>query len=517
MEIGVLAGNMAPLLLRDIPVDQLVVLEIKAAEKQVASLARGFGESGHIQVAGNQTGSVSQLKGLMRWWAQGRVTYFAGDDRPGACFRFFLPADVRRDLILGPIGTSRGGRGILLLIAEQDRKFNSRHQALAQVLLDPFSTAMENDSRLNELAALKQAAEAENVSLLRRLGREKIADTIVGLDTGLQMVQERVRLVSRLDVPVLILGETGTGKELIAREIHNRSARSAGPFIRVNCGAIPAELIDSQLFGHEKGAFTGATETRKGWFERADGGTLFLDEIGELSLAAQVRLLRILQDGWLERVGGQQALQVNVRIIAATHRDLSVAVAENKFREDLWYRIAVFPIRLPALRERREDIPAFAGYFAERAAKRFGLSPVMPAPEQIERLAAYNWPGNVRELAAVIDRAAILGHGVTLEIEKSLGPAEAPEVVAAERDPAATDAEAHALKMVPLDEAVRNHIQAALVKTNGRISGATGAAALLKVNPSTLRARIRKLKIDPAAFRRGGKGPVSEPVNAEKD
>ena len=210
---------------------------------------------------------------------------------------------------------------------------------------------------------------------------------------------------------MLIFGETGTGKELVARAIHNRSSRRNGPFDRVNCGAIPPELIDSQLFGHERGAFTGAVEARRGWFERADGGTLFLDEIGELPPAAQVRMLRILQDGWMERVGGEKPINVDVRIVAATHRDLASMVAEGRFREDLWYRIAVFPIVLPPLRERREDIARLA-----RALRRAGGHAVRAGPGRRPRrrpalLTAYPWPGNVRELAAVIDRAAILGDG----------------------------------------------------------------------------------------------------------
>ena len=193
--------------------------------------------------------------------------------------------------------------------------------------------------------------------------------------------------MAQSDVPVLILGETGTGKEVVSRAIHTRSPRAAAPFIRVNCGAIPPELIDSQLFGHEKGSFTGAADTRKGWFERADGGTLFLDEIGELPLPAQVRLLRVLQDGFIERVGGQQPIRVDVRIVAATHRDLAAMVKSGTFREDLWYRINVFPILLPRLRERVEDIPALARHFAQRAANRFGLRYVEPTPADLHRAA----------------------------------------------------------------------------------------------------------------------------------
>ncbi len=214
---------------------------------------------------------------------------------------------------------------------------------------------------------------------------------------------ERANLVSRADIPVLILGETGSGKEVVARAIHKQSGRVNKPFLRVNCGAIPPELVDSELFGHEPGSFTGATALRKGWFERADQGTLFLDECGELPLAAQVRLLRILQDGTYERVGGEKQLHVDVRVVAATHRNLQAMVGEGTFREDLWYRLAVFPIKLPPLRDRLEDIPALAAHFAQRASKRFGLPPRAPTPNDVNLLAAYPWPGNVRELASVME------------------------------------------------------------------------------------------------------------------
>jgi DNA-binding NtrC family response regulator len=304
---------------------------------------------------------------------------------------------------------------------------------------------------------------------------------------------ERVGLVANLDVPVLVLGETGSGKEVVARAIHARSRRAAGPFLRVNCGAIAPGLIDSELFGHERGSFTGALAERRGWFERADRGTLFLDEIGELPAEAQVRLLRVLQDHTLERVGGHRSIPVDVRIVAATHRDLQALIAEGRFREDLWYRIAVFPIHLAPLRERSEDIPALANHFALRASTRFGTPPRLPAPEDLELLARYPWPGNVRELIAVVERAVILGNGERLDVAKALGvgpastagptPAQAARPGAAEPFPS-------------LDRAMARHIEAALARTRGKIEGPGGAAALLEINPHTLRARMRRLGVD---------------------
>jgi transcriptional regulator with GAF, ATPase, and Fis domain len=283
--------------------------------------------------------------------------------------------------------------------------------------------------------------------------------------------------------------------------IHNRSPRAAGPFLRVNCGAIPPELIDSQLFGHERGAFTGAVETRQGWFERADGGTLLLDEVGELPLAAQVRLLRILQDGWLEKVGGQKPIHVNVRIVAATHRDLSAMVSETAFREDLWYRIAVFPIILPPLRERREDVPELARHFAECAALRLSLPRTLPTSEDIALLTSYSWPGNIRELSAVIDRAAILGSVKRLEVAKALGVTADLPAPPAEGEPQQPVKPAQPNRFPTLDEAMRRHIESALALSRGRIEGRRGAATLLQINPHTLRARMRKLQIDWTQFR----------------
>jgi hydrogenase-4 transcriptional activator len=325
---------------------------------------------------------------------------------------------------------------------------------------------------------------------------------IIGADAGLQAVMERVEKVARADVPVLILGETGSGKEVIARAIHARSRRAGRPFHRVNCGAVPSELIDSELFGHEKGAFTGATERRQGWFERADTGTLLLDEVGELPLAAQVRLLRVLQDGTFERVGGQRHLSVDVRIIAATHRDIASMVAERKFREDLWYRLAVFLIRLPGLRERPTDIPALAEHLAAKACLRYGTLPIRPSESDLALLHAYHWPGNVREMGTVMDRAVILGDGKRLEIAKALGllPSVSAMTPAAGRGPVASSATS--ADFPTLDAVVAGHIRLALERSGGRVEGPRGVAAMLAVNPHTLRARMRRLGINWSAYRR---------------
>ncbi|HUT88055.1 MAG TPA: sigma 54-interacting transcriptional regulator [Thermoguttaceae bacterium] len=503
IEITESTERIAAMLTRDMPIDGVLVRCIDRQRPCLETVATGPAAPHPTQPEIRTECTASQMKRVLSWWASGRMASRGKGATLRGELRVIVPPGIDGDVLAGPIGS--GNRpGVLVLVAAANRTFTTRHEALAEVLLEPFSVALDNDHRLQEMAALREAAEADKRSLLTRLGREKLGDTIVGSESGLRAVMERVELVATSDVPVLIFGDTGTGKELLARAIHARSPRSAGPIHRVNCGAIPPELIDSQLFGHERGAFTGAVETRKGWFERAHGGTLFLDEIGDLPPAAQVRLLRILQDGCLERVGGQQPIHVDVRIVAATHRDLAGMVAEGKFREDLWYRIAVFPMVLPPLRERRQDVPGLARHFAERAAIRFGLPSAMPSPEDVELLVSYDWPGNVRELAAVIDRAAILGEGTRLEIAQALGVATVPR-------PASTGAGNRKSgqlgvlpQIVPLDAAITEHIEAALTATRGRIEGPYGAASLLDVNPHTLRSKMRKLGIDWKPFRNQG-------------
>jgi transcriptional regulator with GAF, ATPase, and Fis domain len=321
-------------------------------------------------------------------------------------------------------------------------------------------------------------------------------ERLIGGDTGLAAVMARARMVSRSSAPVLLFGETGTGKEIIARAIHEHSTFRNGPFRRVNCGAIASELIDSELFGHEAGAFTGAVTRRKGWFEQADGGTLFLDEVGELALAAQVRLLRVVQDGEVVRVGGERPVRVNVRIVAATHRDLPAMVEARTFREDLYYRLSVFPIVIPPLRDRPSDIRAFAEYFAEGAANRFGLRPIPVSDEDVRLLAEYRWPGNVREMAAVMDRAVLIGQGRELNVVAALGGAPTSNP-----PPSRASGALPHVSIEPLDTIVCRHIEAALAETHGRVEGPHGAARLLRINPHTLRARMRKLKINWRGFR----------------
>ncbi|MGQ9651720.1 MAG: sigma-54 interaction domain-containing protein [Phycisphaerae bacterium] len=501
IEIGESVSRIGPVLTRRVPVDLVLVRRLDASRSAVETVAAGIcGTAAPPEQTRNDC-TPEEFRRLLAWCREGKVLR---NDAPAVrqMHPALLPAGVEGQVIVGSLNREDEPVGVLVLTTRRRSGLRREHEELATALLEPFAVALENDRQLRELSVLREAVEADNRSLLARLGRQDISDSVVGSETGLKEVMERVNLVAHSDVPVLILGETGSGKEVVARAIHKGSRRNAGPFLRVNCGAIPPELIDSELFGHERGSFTGAVATRKGWFERADGGTLFLDEVGELPLAAQVRLLRILQDGLFERVGGQRPLHVDVRVVAATNRDLHAMVAEGTFREDLWYRIAVFVVRIPPLRERIEDIPSLAAHFALRAAKRLGTPPLVPTPEDNDLLVSYDWPGNVRELSAVIERAAILGMGRRLEVAAALGvnariaprqPNHArwlPAVQAHDSD-----------TVITLDTAMAQHIKRALQRTHGRIEGPHGAAKMLGINPYTLRARMRKLGIDWASFR----------------
>jgi formate hydrogenlyase transcriptional activator len=329
---------------------------------------------------------------------------------------------------------------------------------------------------------------------------------IVGHSRALAEVLDKVRLVAKTDSSVLILGETGTGKELIARAIHSSSPRKGRPLIKVNCSALPTGLIESELFGHEKGAFTGATEKRIGRFELANGGTIFLDEIGDVSPEVQLKLLRVLQEREFERLGGRETIKVDVRVIAATNRDPQRAVVEGTLRQDLYYRLSVFPLRVPPLRERIEDIPLLVHYFVGRHAARIGRRISRVPKAAMERLVAYPWPGNVRELENVIERAVILSPGPDLEVaaEALLAPVEQADDTSRARqtdEPRQRHASVRGAtdSTLTLEEIDRTHIVEVLQRTGWKIDGTDGAARLLKLHPSTLRSRIKKLGIQRSA------------------
>jgi formate hydrogenlyase transcriptional activator len=374
--------------------------------------------------------------------------------------------------------------GSLALLAEGVDRFTEEHAELYAQLGEPFYVALSNTLRYDEVVRLKDRFADDNRQLHQDLQR-MVGDEIIGADFGLRDTMQQVHKVAATDTPVLLLGETGVGKDVIANAIHRGSPRRDGPFIPVNCGAIPASLIDSELFGHEKGAFTGALARKRGRFERADKGTIFLDEIGEMPLEAQVRLLRVLQQREIERVGGTSSIRVDIRIIAATNKDLKQMIADGRFREDLWYRLNVFPIVLPPLRERTVDIAALVQHFLERKARDLKLGPTPKlAPGAMDALVAYAWPGNVRELENVVERAMILHRDEPLRFD-GLEPTSV----------AHPDRRADDDRVVELDSVISDHIRWVLKKTGGKIHGPGGAGELLDMNPSTLRARMRKLGI----------------------
>jgi transcriptional regulator with GAF, ATPase, and Fis domain len=337
----------------------------------------------------------------------------------------------------------------------------------------------------------EQRLQNENIALREEIDKASMFEEIVGISPALHTVLSRVSKVAPTDSTVLITGETGTGKELIARAIHRRSQRSSRAFLSVNCAAIPRDLIASELFGHEKGAFTGATHRRLGRFELAEGGTIFLDEIGELPAETQIALLRVLQEHEFERVGGTGTIRTNVRVIAATNRDLEAAIASGMFRSDLFYRLNVFPIDVPPLRERRKDIPVLVEYFIDRFARKAGKSIRGINKKSLELLQSYPWPGNVRELQNVIERSVIVCETENFSVDESW----------LSRPPRATEpSEGHGLfKKLPSEE--KAIIEGALSESRGQVYGPSGAASRLGIPRSTLESKIRSLKINKNRFK----------------
>ncbi len=363
-----------------------------------------------------------------------------------------------------------------------------------RAIADGAAAAIATARAFERIEELSRRLEQENEYLREEVTRAGAFGELIGRGPALEAVARQIDLVAPTDAAVLILGESGTGKELVAREVHRRSGRTARPLIKVNCAAVPRELYESEFFGHARGAFTGALRDRAGRFELADGGTLFLDEVGEIPPELQAKLLRVLQEGELERVGEERTRRVDVRLIAATNRDLRAEAEAGRFRQDLYFRLSVFPIELPPLRRRVEDIPVLAEHFLALAARKLGRPKPRLTLADAQRLQRYRWPGNVRELQHVIERAVILAEGVRPVIELPADPAAAlPEARASLRrdhdDRVLTDAEVRRLEA--------DNIRAALRRTAGKVSGPGGAAELLGIKPTTLASRIKTLGLSP--------------------
>jgi len=384
--------------------------------------------------------------------------------------------------------------GGVIFISKKSGAFTREHADLVSLLREPFAIALSNGVRYGELLELKELLDEDNRFLHSEL-RQIAGEEIIGADFGLRGVMDMVRQVAPLASPVILSGETGTGKEVIAGAIHNLSPRKDGPFITVNCGAIPENLVDSELFGHEKGAFTGALSDRRGRFERASGGTIFLDEVAELPPEVQVRLLRVLQEREIERVGGTAPIKVDIRVIAATHRDLHAMTQDGKFREDLYFRLNVFPITIPPLRERKGDIPSLLHHFIQKKSRKMGLKGIPGLDQEaLERLTAYPWPGNVRELENMVERALILKRGTTLSVKDCQIPLQSQGSYGHDAEPMGHPDNQDTASLA-LDTIISGHIRTVLHMTHGKVGGKEGAASLLHINPSTLRKKMRKLGI----------------------
>lgn len=359
-----------------------------------------------------------------------------------------------------------------------------------RMIADHAASALANALAWEEIAALKKRLELDNAYLLEEVRSSGSFGDMVGKSPALDTVSRQIQLVAKTDSTVLVLGESGTGKELVAREVHRRSNRAERPLIKVNCAAIPRELYDSEFFGHAKGSFTGALRDRVGRFELADGGTLFLDEIGEIPMDLQSKLLRVLQEGELERVGDERTRKVDVRIIAATNRDLREESEAGRFRRDLYYRLSVFPITLPPLRLRKEDIPLLAEHFLAQLSRRLGRPAVMLTPMNLVELGRYDWPGNIRELQHVLERAVITSEGGKLQFDLANAqkiPSAPPAAASELPSEIMTDAQLRALEAA--------NISKALLQTSGKLYGPKGAAQLLGLKATTLASRMKSLGI----------------------
>jgi len=396
-----------------------------------------------------------------------------------------------------PLVSNDRPRGVLFFMAAREAAYGGLRRGLLEQVTNAVAVALDDCLAHEEVRRLRDQLAAENAYLQEEIRSEHNFQEIVGNSQPLRHVLSQVTQVASTDATVLIYGETGTGKELIARAIHARSERRGRPLVKVNCGAISAGLVESELFGHVKGAFTGAIQRRTGRFELANGGTLFLDEVSELPLDTQVKLLRVLQEGEFEPLGSSHSLRVDVRIITACNVDLAGAVAAGKFRSDLFYRLNVFPVKVPPLRERGSDVRELALFFVTSFARKFGKRIESVSEETLKRLSDYAWPGNIRELQNIIERAVILCSGSVFRLDQDLVPAVntaetmksqcLPTLPAVKADPSTPP--------ITLEEAERQHILSVLEHAKGVIDGPNGAAKILDMHPNTLRSRMKKLGI----------------------
>jgi formate hydrogenlyase transcriptional activator len=430
-----------------------------------------------------------------RWAQENRQRYVTGS-REELRERFpmthiVMEREGMESLCALPLLREEKSFGALFFMSTKQGAYREIPDTLIERVASAVAVAVDNCFAYEEVHELRDRLRAENLYLKEEIQQEHNFAEIVGRSPALSKVLALVETVAPTSSTALILGETGTGKELIARAIHDRSPRRDRPLVKVSCSAISAGLVESELFGHVRGAFTGAVGPRTGRFEIADGGTLFLDEIGELPLDTQVKLLRVLQEREIEPVGSSKPRKVDVRVIAATNRDLEKDVGEGRFRADLYFRLNVFPIVMPPLREREADIGLLAHFFADRFAREFGRCIERIDPDALRRLRAYPWPGNVRELSNVIERAVVLARGPVLDVAPELLPAGAPALP--ERAPATVAPPA--APSATLEELERGHIHETLKRAGWRIEGARGAAAALGMNASTLRSRMKKLGV----------------------
>ena len=385
------------------------------------------------------------------------------------------PDDIKKMMIEGD------GMASIILVSKGGESYSQHDADLLSLLRDPFNIAVSNAMKHRELEQNNLTLKQDNLFLKEELGK-KYSGNVIGGEGGLKETMDLIRRIAPSSSTILLLGETGVGKEVIAHEIHSLSETANGPFITVNCGAIPEGVIESELFGHEKGSFTSAESDRKGYFERAHNGTLFLDEIGELPESAQVKLLRAIQEKKITRVGGTDEIQCDFRLIAATNRNLKDDVKKGQFREDLWYRINIFPLEVKPLRERKEDIPLLVDFFLSKKKIEMNMTsiPKLGAYE-LDQLLSYKWPGNVRELENVIERSILLSGGDELSFDNLGSVKKAAELF----DFSGT-----------IDELLKTYIEMVLTRVSGKIHGPEGAAEVLGVNPNTLRNRMDRLGID---------------------